>query len=82
MPGILIQLIWLLFFIAILGVCVWAIRTYVPMDESIAKVFNAVVVIACIVAVIVLVFYLLSWLLGIAGGSSPSAFPFPPSHPR
>jgi hypothetical protein len=50
----------LIVIIAVIGVLLWAINTYVPMDETVKKILNAVVVIALVV-------WLLVWIFAITG---------------
>jgi hypothetical protein len=53
----LIQVIVLLI---VVGVLLWAVNTFIPMDARVKQILNAVIIIA-------LVIWLLFWLLRIAG---------------
>ena len=53
----LIQIVVLLI---VLGVLLWLVNTYIPMDARIKQIINAVVIIGIVI-------WLLLWLLAIAG---------------
>lgn len=52
------SLVQLIVVLAVVGVLLWAINAYVPMDRKIKGILNVVVVIAVVL-----------WLLGLLGGS-------------
>jgi uncharacterized membrane protein (DUF441 family) len=54
------ELIQLVVVLIVIGVLLWLVNTYIPMDERIKSIVNAVVIIA-------VVLYLLLWLLAVAG---------------
>jgi hypothetical protein len=54
------ELIQLVVVLIVLGVLLWLVNTYIPMEARLKQILNAVVVIAVVV-------YLLFWLLAIAG---------------
>jgi hypothetical protein len=54
---VLIQLVVILI---VVGVLLWAVNTYIPMDARIKQIINAVVIIAIVI-------WLLFWLLAIVG---------------
>lgn len=71
MPAILLQLCWFLVVVGLVGFAVHLFRQNVTMEGSIAKVFDAGVLVFCGVAVVVLIYLLLSWIAGIAGAPPP-----------
>jgi hypothetical protein len=54
------ELIQLIVLLIVIGVLLWLVNTYIPMDPQVNKVLNAVVIIALVV-------WLLIWLLGAVG---------------
>ena len=56
----LMLLIQVIVVLAVIGVLLWAVNTYVPMEGNVKKILNAVVVIA-------IVAWLLLWLLSAFG---------------
>jgi hypothetical protein len=57
-------LIQLVIVLIVIGVLLWLVNTYIPMDPKIKSILNAVVVIA-------IVLWLLWVLLGMFGGTGP-----------
>jgi len=53
-------LIQIIVVLIVIGVLLWAVNNYVPMDSNIKKILNAVVVIALVV-------WLLVWVLALFG---------------
>ncbi len=56
------ELIQLVVVLIVIGVLLWLVNTYIPMDARIKQIINAVVIIA-------VVLWLLLWLLAVAGVS-------------
>jgi hypothetical protein len=54
------EIIQLVVILAVVGVLLWLINTYIPMDEQVKKILNAVVIIA-------IVLWLLWFALGLVG---------------
>ena len=54
------ELIQLVVVLIVVGVLLWLVNTYIPMDARIQSIINAVVIIA-------IVLWLLMWLLGAVG---------------
>jgi len=55
----------------VIGVLLWAVNTYIPMDARIKQIINAVIVIGVVI-------WLLFWLLAIVGlvpGGAPRLIP-------
>jgi uncharacterized membrane protein (DUF441 family) len=61
------ELIQVVVLLIVIGVLLWLVHNYIPMDDTIKKIINAVVVIAVVV-------WLLFWLLAIAGISPHTRF--------
>ena len=57
------ELIQLVVVLIVIGVLLWLVNTYIPMDARIKQIINAVVIIA-------VVLWLLFWLLAVVGISS------------
>jgi hypothetical protein len=53
-------LIQIVVILIVIGVLLWLVNTYVPMDANVKKILNVVIIVA-------LVIWLLFWLLAIAG---------------
>ena len=67
------EIIQIIVVLVVIGVLLWLVNTYIPMDEQIKKILNAVVVIA-------LVLWLLVWVLGLVGlVPARQLFPMRPS---
>lgn len=68
------ELIQLIVLLIVIGVLLWLVNTYIPMDATVKQILNAVVIIALVV-------WLLVWLLGSVGllhyrvGWIPRAYP-------
>ena len=58
----IVELIQLVVILIVIGVLLWLVNTYIPMDARIKQIINAVVIIAVIL-------WLLAWLLAIVGVS-------------
>ncbi len=54
------ELIQLIVLLIVIGVLLWLVNTYIPMDATVKQILNAVVIIALVV-------WLLVWLLGSVG---------------
>jgi hypothetical protein len=54
------EIIQLVVILAVVGVLLWLINTYIPMDDQVKKILNAVVIIA-------IVLWLLWFALGLVG---------------
>jgi hypothetical protein len=54
------ELIQLVVILIVIGVLLWLVNTYIPMDARIKQIINAVVIIA-------IVLWLLMWLLAVVG---------------
>jgi hypothetical protein len=57
------ELIQLVVILIVIGVLLWLVNTYIPMDDRMKQIINAVVIIA-------VVLWLLLWLLAVAGVST------------
>jgi len=57
-----VELIQLVVILIVIGVLLWLVNTYIPMDARIKQIINAVVIIAVIL-------WLLAWLLAVVGVS-------------
>jgi hypothetical protein len=57
------ELIQLVVVLIVIGVLLWLVNTYIPMDDRMKQIINAVVIIA-------VVLWLLLWLLSVAGVST------------
>jgi hypothetical protein len=57
-----VDLIQLIFVLVVIGVGLWLINTYIPLDEKIKKILNiAVVIVVCL------------WLFRVLFGATPNA---------
>jgi uncharacterized membrane protein (DUF441 family) len=54
------ELIQLIVVVIVIGVLLWLVNTYIPMDSTVKQILNAVVIIALVV-------WLIVWLLGMVG---------------
>jgi len=54
------ELIQLIVLLIVVGVLLWLVNTYIPMDARVKQILNAVVIIALVV-------WLLFWLLSMVG---------------
>jgi len=63
-------LIQIIVILVVIGVLLWAVNSFVPMDSNVKQILNAVVVIA-------LVIWLLFWVLAIFGVSGTARVPMP-----
>jgi len=54
------ELIQIIIILVVIGVLLWLVNTYIPMDEKVKQILNVVVIIA-------VVLWLLFFLLGLAG---------------
>ena len=54
------EIVQLVVILAVVGVLLWLINTYIPMDDQVKKILNAVVIIA-------IVLWLLWFVLGLVG---------------
>lgn len=66
-------LLYIVGLLIVVGVLLWLVNTYIPMDPKIKSILNAVVVIA-VVVYLLQVFGLLGTLENIKIGHSPSGF--------
>ena len=66
-------LLYIVGLLIVVGVLLWLVNTYIPMDSKIKSILNAVVVIA-VVIYLLQVFGLLATLEGIKVGHTPSSF--------
>jgi hypothetical protein len=64
------EIVQIIVILVVIGVLLWLVNTYVPMDAQVNKILNAVVIIA-------LVLWLLFWILGLVG-----LVPLRPMFPR
>jgi len=65
-----VPLVTVLIYLLVVGVLLWLVNTYIPMDSKIKSILNAVVVIA-VVIYLLQVFGLLGTLEGIRIGGHP-----------
>lgn len=63
-------LIQLVVILIVIGVLLWAVNNYIPMDARIKQIINAVVIIAVVI-------YLLLWLLAAVGLAPGVRLPAP-----
>lgn len=75
MMAFLISMLWLLFFVALVGAAVWAIDHFIPMNPDVRRIFNALITVVCVVVIIAIAYWLLLWLTAMLTGSAEPTFP-------
>ena len=77
MAAFAVSVLWLLFFVAVVGAAVWAIQTFVPMHPDVRRIFDVLVKVVCVIVVLLIAYWLLTWLTTLLAGGHPPVLPRP-----